>query len=104
MSKSYDEYYEDAKHKILGNGTHVIMDGSLSPVKLLWLDPRFGDEVAKAYPEDEIETGYGTWYRSKERIDGKYPFAGPITRKNWYGTEVSMGVYFATKFHYFPGT
>ena len=76
----------DAKHKILGNGTHVIIAGSLSPLKILWLDPRFGATLARVYKH--LETGFGTWYRSKERIDGKYPFAGPITTKNWYGNEV----------------
>ena len=41
-SKDLNSYYDDAKHKILGNGTHVIMDGALSPTKILRLDSRFG--------------------------------------------------------------
>ena len=87
-AKDVDEYYSDAKYKILGNGTHVIIQSSLSPLIILWLDSRFGAGVEKKHPGKGWETGFGTWYRSKERVDGKYPFSGPITTKNWYGNEV----------------
>ena len=86
---SWDNYYEDAKNKILDKGTHAIIDGQLTPLKIKLLDARFGAIVAKAFAHlVEIETGYGTWYRSKERIKGIYPFKGPQTTKNWFGNEV----------------
>ena len=88
VSKDDDEYFLDAKYKILGNGTHVIIDGALSPLKIMYLDARFGEIPACGCKAVKIETGFGTWYRSKERLDGFYPFAGPITTKNWYGNEV----------------
>ena len=72
-SEDYDQYYLDAKHKILGNGTHVILAGALQPLKLYWL---------------ETKEGLGIWYRSKERLEGVYPYGGPITFRNWYGKEV----------------
>ena len=91
VSKDGDEYFLDAKHKILGNGTHVIIDGTLSPLKIMYLDARFG-EVKYFFKcgciHVESEKGFGTWYRSKEKVDIHYPFAGPITTKNWYGNEV----------------
>ena len=84
-----DDYYEDAKTKILGKGTHAIISGQLEPLKILWLDSRFGATYAKAFAHlEKIETGYGTWYRSKERVKGIYPFNGLVTTKNWFGNEV----------------
>ena len=38
----------------------------------------------------QLETDIGTWYKSKERLHGRYPFGSPITTKNWYGNEVGI--------------
>ena len=64
------------KNKVLLNGTHVTMGVSLSPLAVRKLAPK-----------------YGTWYKSKERLDGTYPYAGPISLKNWYGNEVLTIIY-----------
>ena len=82
---SGDVYFEDAKQKILGEGTHAIVSNQLSPVKIKWLDARFGAKYLNTYGSRGyvFETGFGTWYRSRERVQGFYPFNGPTTTKNW---------------------
>ena len=66
-------YYLVAKHQVLGNGTHVIMGTGVGNIATENLAPEFGK-----------------WYKSKEIIDGKFPFGGPLTIKNWYGNEVRV--------------
>ena len=89
FAETVDEYFEYAKTEILGKGTHAIVDGQLTPLKVLWLDARFGATFSKAFAHlEEIQTGYGTWYRSKNRVKGIYPFKGFVTTKNWFGNEV----------------
>ena len=39
---------------------------------------------------ENLAPEFGKWYKSKEIIDGKFPFGGPLTIKNWYGNEVRV--------------
>ena len=66
----------------------------------MWLDARFGEVMVKKFPEWEVETGFGTWYRSKEKVDVLHPFQGPITTKNWYGNEVNTNLEKQKKYLY----
>ena len=67
------EPFTDVKNYVFGNGTHVLIDANLTPLAVRLLAPK-----------------YGIWYKSKVRVDGVFPYGGPIALKNWYGTEVSI--------------
>ena len=51
---------------VIGNGTHALMSGYLSPYELT----------------------FGKWYRSTERVSGKNPHGGYLTNKKWHLNEV----------------
>ena len=36
----------------------------------------------------EAETSLGRWYRSEEKVAGKYPYGGYLTTKKWHLNEV----------------
>ena len=50
----------------MGAGTHAIMVGSLAQYLL----------------------AMGRWYRSKEKVAGRFPYAGYLTNKKWHLNEV----------------
>ena len=54
------------EHDVIGAGTHAYMIGYLSG----W------------------EMSLGRWYRSKEKVAGKNPYAGYLTNKKWHLNEV----------------
>ena len=75
IADDWDNYYYMTEHDALGAGTHALMVSSLDPWEL-------------AYGENkEINSGRG-WYRSKEKVAGKYPYGGYLTNKKWHLNEV----------------
>ena len=63
------------EHDVIGKGTHAQMTSFLTP----W-DLYLGENK-------EINSGRG-WYRSKEKVAGKYPYGGYLTNKKWHLNEV----------------
>ena len=63
-----DWYHFDnmSLHGVIGNGTHTYMGGTLN----WWY------------------FSMGRWYRSKEKVDGKFPYGGYLTNKKWHLNEV----------------
>ena len=76
IADDVDHYYNITEHYVIGAGTHAQMRSSLDPY-LLWLGEN-----------KEINSGRG-WYRSKERVTGKYPYGGYLTNKKWHLNEVT---------------
>ena len=68
IPKDWEEYWNIPKHYVIGKGTHAQMIGYLHPYDL----------------------SLGRWWRSKERVEGKYPFGGYLSNKNWYLNEVYL--------------
>ena len=59
----WDHYYNMTEHDAIGAGTHALMTGYLTGDRYLW-------------------------YRSKEKVEGKYPYGGWLTNKKWHLNEV----------------
>ena len=75
IPNDWDHFYNITEHDVIGAGTHAQMVASLSPRELA-----IGEN-------EEINSGRG-WYRSKEKVAGKYPYAGYLTNKKWHMNEV----------------
>ena len=71
----WDHYGYMTEHDVIGAGTHAQMKTSLGPKEL-----SLGENK-------EINSGRG-WYRSKEKVAGKYPYGGYLTNKKWHLNEV----------------
>ena len=74
VAKNYEEYENTTANDILGAGTHAKMSFFLDQWEL-----EYGE---KYHPE-----GKG-WYRSKEEVSGRTPYAGFLTHKKWILNEV----------------
>ena len=74
VSEDWDHYFNLTAHNVMGAGTHAIMMAYINPYDL-------------EYSEEYDILGRG-WYRSKERIAGKYPFSGFLANKKWHLNEV----------------
>ena len=66
ITKDWNDFYYYGKHYVIGKGTHAQMSPYL----------------------DSDELDYGRWYRSKEKVSGKYPNGGYLSNKKWYLNEV----------------
>ena len=73
--KDWDNFYNIAKYDVIGAGTHAYMASRISLIKV-----NIGENK-------EINSGRG-WYRSKERVEGHYPYAGYLTNKKWHLNKV----------------
>ena len=77
------EYLSDflniSKHYVIGSGTHAFMGGHLHPYYLAL--------GKKHHPDGNRTNG---WYRSKEKLAGKYPYGGYLTNKKWNLNEVKV--------------
>ena len=86
ISDDWDHFYFMSEHYVIGAGTHAIMASALYPEEL-------------SYGENkEINSGRG-WYRSQEKVAGKYPYAGYLTNKKWHLNEVDVFANFNTYKH-----
>lgn len=65
-----------SEHDVIGAGTHAQMIASLDPLEVV-----MGEN-------EKINSGRG-WYRSKEKVEGMYPYAGYLTNKKWHMNEVN---------------
>ena len=68
IPNDWDHYNRITKYDVIGNGTHAIM----SP--FLW--------------QEDLDLG--TWYRSKEKLSGLYPYSGYLTNTKWHLNEVKV--------------
>ena len=75
IADDWFHFYNLSEHGVIGAGTHAQIATSPTMWEL---------EVGE---NKEINSGRG-WYRSKERLDGDYPFAGYLTNKKWHLNEV----------------
>ena len=66
IADNWDQFFNIARHDVLVSGTHAQMAPSLMTHEL----------------------AMGRWYRSKEKMQGKYPFGGYLSNKNWHLNEV----------------
>ena len=77
VTKDWDEFDYYSEHKVIGSGTHAHMGSYL-----------------------DYELDMGRWYRSKERVSGKYPWTGYLSNKKWYLNDVrkvyKLKLYFVT--------
>ena len=76
IADDWDHYWNMTEHDVIGAGTHAMMLSYLGPWELT-----FGENK-------EINSGRG-WYRSKEKVAGKYPYGGYLTNKKWHLNEVN---------------
>ena len=67
ITKDWVEYDYYKKYNILGNGTHAELAGFVQ----------------------NYDLARGKWYRSKETLMGKYPYAGYLSNKKWYLNDVN---------------
>ena len=67
VADSWEQDYNLSTQGILDAGTHARMEGYLVPYYLVM----------------------GKWYRSKEKVAGKYPYGGFLTNKKWHLNEVT---------------
>ena len=82
IADDWDHYDYMTEHDVIGAGTHAQMTSSL-------------DRLELAYGEkEEINSGRG-WYRSKEKVTGRCPYAGYLTNKKWHLNEV-MSIQYKT--------
>ena len=75
IADDYAHMNNITKHDVLGAGTHATMT-------------YFIDYVELGYGEEYHPDGRG-WYRSKEIVSGRNPYAGYVTNKKWHLNEVS---------------
>ena len=73
MTDTYDQF-QDITAIAIAEGTHAQMT-------------HFVDSIDLGIAEENHPEGKG-WYRSKEFITGKIPFAGYLTSKKWHLNEV----------------
>ena len=73
MTDTYDQF-QDITAIAIAEGTHAQMT-------------HFVDSIDLEIAEENHPEGKG-WYRSKEFITGKIPFAGYLTSKKWHLNEV----------------
>ena len=66
IADDWDHFYNISKHDVIGNGTNALMTSAL-----------YSSDLAM-----------GKWYRSKEKVAGKYPYGGYLTNKKWHLNEV----------------
>ena len=76
VADDWDHFYNMTEHDVIGAGTHAQLASYITAYYV-------------AYGEnEEINSGRG-WYRSKERVAGKYPYGGYLTNKKWHLNEVN---------------
>ena len=66
IADDWDHFDKITEHDVMGAGTHAWMVGYLDPISL----------------------SMGRWYRSKEKVAGRFPYAGYLTNKKWHLNEV----------------
>ena len=66
ITEDWDEYNNYSEHYVLEKETHAMMVSLLLPYEL----------------------AMGRWYRSKEIVRGKNPYAGYLSNKKWHLNEV----------------
>ena len=66
VADDWDHFENISKHDVMGYGTHAYIGGYV-------------------YPSD---LAMGRWHRSKEKVDGQYPYGGYLTNKKWHLNEV----------------
>ena len=66
ITDDWDHFDNISLHDVIGAGTHAQIAGSLVPNEL----------------------DMGKWYRSKEKLEGHYPYGGYLTNKKWHLNEV----------------
>ena len=64
----WDHYDNITEYYVMGKGTHATMAADLAPYEL----------------------SMGRWYRSNEKVAGKYPYGGYLTNKKWHLNEVNV--------------
>ena len=67
IADDWDHFDNITLHDAIGAGTHAQMVGSIYGLSL----------------------SMGRWYRSKEKVAGKYPYGGYLTNKKWHLNEVT---------------
>ena len=75
IADDWDHFNYITEHYVIGAGTHAQMAPAVEPLEL-----SIGEN-------EEINSGRG-WYRSKEKVAGKYPYSGYLTNKKWHLNEV----------------
>ena len=76
-------YINMSRYDVLREGTHARMTSSISPAYM---------KMGKRY-----NSGRG-WYRSQERVSGKYPYSGFLTNKRWHLNKVRDCAYILIAF------
>ena len=75
IADDWDHYFYMTEHDVIGAGTHAYMGSYIGPWEL-----SLGEN-------EEINSGRG-WYRSKEKVAGRFPYGGYLTNKKWHLNEV----------------
>ena len=75
VANDWDEYDYITEHDVIGAGTHAQMASIITP------------EEMELGNNKDINSGRG-WYRSKEKVAGRYPYGGYLTNKKWHLNEV----------------
>ena len=75
IADDWDHYWNMIEYDAIGAGTHAYMASYLTL------------EEQSYGKNKEVNSGRG-WYRSKERVAGKYPYGGYLTNKKWHLNEV----------------
>ena len=79
-STDFDDYIFNYLQQALCTGDYAVMVSELPDWAVEYLDL-----TAKGCPEILPNR---VWYRSKETLEGKYPYGGYISNKKWYLNEV----------------
>ena len=66
LADDWDHWYNVTEFGVIGNGTHTLMRGYLTPYLLT----------------------LGRWYRSKDKLAGDNPFGVYMANKKWHLNEV----------------
>ena len=66
IADDWDHFDNITLHDVIGAGTHAQVSTSVA----------------------QYELAMGKWYRSKEKVAGKYPYGGYLTNKKWHLNEV----------------
>ena len=75
IADDYDHYNNMTKHYVIGSGTHAQLKYALG-------------HKERYMGENKETNSYRGWYRSKEKVAGKYPYGGYLTNKKWHLNEV----------------
>ena len=86
VANDWEEYDYITEHDLIGAGTHAQMASIITPEEM---------ELGK---NKEINSGRG-WYRSKEKVAGKYPYGGYLTNKKWHLNEVITKSEYTDTYH-----